>query len=67
MTKNLGTIAATALRVELRDEQIATADHLSSVAENFRLADTSPNDYIAGLGKIATNVSSKSSFGGTTI
>ena len=66
MTKKLGGIAAMALLAELRDGKKATADHLSSVSGKFSWAETSPDDHVAGLGKIATNDPAESSFGGTT-
>ena len=65
ITKKLGSIAAAALLVELRDERKTTVYYLSSSDGKFSWKNTSVDLHEAGLMKITANDHVERSFGGT--
>ena len=66
MTSKLGSIAAAALLCELQDDKKAMLEHLLSVGGKFCWDTTSMEYHKDGLGKLAVNDPTESSFGGTT-
>ena len=66
MASKLGSIAAAALLCELQDERKATSEHLSSASGKFCWQNSDISYHKNGLGKLAVNDPSESSFGGTT-
>ena len=66
MTRHLGSITASAILQELRDETKATSYYLSSIQGKSSWGKTSVQSHQAGLRKIAVNDPAESSFGGTT-
>ena len=64
--KKLGELSASAILSELRNPSKATSNHLSSVNGKFSFSNTSCNNHLEGMGKMAVNDPAESSFGGTT-
>ena len=66
VAKKLSTNVADALLVELRDTRKATSKYLSSSKSKCCWGNTSPEDRVAGLNKMAVNDPAERSFGALT-